>query len=181
MREKNLGESHIFVFPSSFVSTLLRNTSLPQLPMDLSRGMFYKQPLIGTSVAWGSHKRLGAASTEPNQGELHPRASGRCRGSPCREGETLGYLHSLLLLQCWGSPAARASCCGPPSFSSFSTLLLLLSPVHRLRQGSGLPLGQTQPSKKAISRLDVRGAALWIEAYSSSRAVPQMWLLQTHN
>lgn len=56
MKDKNLGESHLFVFPSSFVFTLLRNTSLPQLPTYLSRGMaFYKQPLIGTSAAWGSH------------------------------------------------------------------------------------------------------------------------------
>lgn len=46
----------------------------------------------------------------------------------------------------------------------FSTLLLPLSPVPRLRQGSGLPLEQTQPSKKAIACLDVTGGALWIEA-----------------
>lgn len=56
MKDKNFSESHLSELPLSFVSTLLTNTSLPQLPTDLSRGMaFHKQPLIGTSAAWGSH------------------------------------------------------------------------------------------------------------------------------
>lgn len=59
-------------------------------------------------------------------------------------------------LQCW-EPSSTASqepaLDHPPS--PLLHLLLLLSPIPRLRQGSGLPLEQTQPSKKAISHLEM--------------------------
>ena len=45
MKENDLGDSHLFVIPSSFVPTLLRNLvgKAQQFPVDLSGGMaFYK-------------------------------------------------------------------------------------------------------------------------------------------
>ena len=111
---------------------------------------------------------LEAGSCHDRAG-LHPgtsrrRHEGQRRRNHCRADQTLNYLHSLLPPQRWGESGSTGSH-EPP----WTTLLLLPSfplphPFPGLRRGSGLHSGQAQPFKKAISRSDVKGDALFIQA-----------------